>query len=155
MSFDMPWTTIRYGCAIVLALWALQGLRMVLVYLGSVHSPVGIAPSLPLATRSLARSGSSAAYSILLFCFSRPLPLAIAFVAFWVVRLTTRNLLRRLWFRYLAHVLLETQRQSDPSAVQETSGPRFEEALHEAYKFIEAAHAPLSTMGKRGQTGQC
>jgi len=149
----MPWTLVRYGCAAALALWALLGLRMVLVYLGVVRSPIGIGPNLPFATRSLARSVTCAVYSALLFCFSRAATLAVAAVAFWVVRRMVRNLFRRFWFRYLAHVLLDVQRRSDPSAIQDTSGPKFQEALNAAYRTVESAHAPVSPLGKQQEAG--
>ena len=150
----MSWTLVRYGCAIALVLWSLQGVRMVFVYLSVVQSPIGLGPNLPFATRSLARSLNSTVYSAILFCFSGGVTLAVAVVVFWAVRRMVRGLLRRLWFRYLAHVLLDIQRRSDPSAVQETSGPRFQEVLDMAYRVVESAHAPVSPFGKTREAGQ-
>jgi hypothetical protein len=149
----MSWTSVRYVCAIALVLWSLQGVRMVFVYLGVARSAIGVGPNLPFATRSLAWSVNSAVYSAILFLFCRGVTVAVAVVVFWVVRRMVRASLRRLWFRYLAHLFVAMRRRSDPSAVQETSGPIFQEALDMAYRVIESAHAPASPFGKTREEG--
>lgn len=150
----MSWSLVRYVAAIAMGLWALGNLRMVFVYLGLLESPLGLGLHLPFATRSLARSADSAVYSCLLFCVSRGVVLAVAVVAFWIIRWAIQGSLRRLWFRYLAHVLVEIERRSDTSAVQETSGPRFQDAIEAAYIEIASAHAPVSPFGEAPEAGR-
>jgi hypothetical protein len=136
------WMLARYVAAIGIGLWSLQGFRMTFVYLGVAKaSPLGIGTNLPFATRSLATAINCGVYSILLFCFGRPVLLAISVAGYWVLRITLQGFPRRFWFRYLAHVFVEMERRYDPSAVQETSGPRFEEAIGRTYSLIEDAHS--------------
>lgn len=98
------WTLAHYAAAAAMGLGAF--LPAVFLCFSAFHPPpIGI--SLSFATRSLARSMNCAVYSVLLFCFGRGVALIIAVAVYWVVRGMVRRPLQQLWFRYLAHSVLE------------------------------------------------
>lgn len=139
----MSWTLVRYTCVIALLLFSIQNVRMALIYMGFVRSGIGIGAHLPFATDSLARAANFAAYSAILFCLVRGIAVAAAVIVFWAIRRFIRAPLRRLWFRYLAHLFLDIERRLDPSAPRQTSGPEFQTALDAVYRVIESEHVPV------------
>ena len=133
----------RYVLGVGCLIWAVMGIRMVLVYLGAVASATVPVMSYRLATMSLRKSIASVYYAVLLFVCREWTVIAALVVLFWCVRCLTANFVRKVWMEYLANYAVAQMRQIDPEfaeATGKTSSAEFQEALQRARQIIAEDH---------------
>jgi hypothetical protein len=126
MSSGWGFKTLGFAAA----LWSLGSLLMVFVYLGVVRSSSGLGRNIRFATGSLATFANFAVYSALFFSLHGWCTFAVAILSFWCIPHAIRNRIQRLWFIYLAHVLVEIPKTHDP-------GVGFSEATTMALQVVE------------------
>lgn len=173
------WRICGYVMAMALVVWALGEVRMVLVYWRdcAIRAKVegglsaGFDTHLPFATYALGRAIDCLACAVILLGlamlsgdldgFNLPFEFYLGGIGYLIIRGTLFPALRCFWFRCLAQVVVERQRQAMGETAPKELSPKFEEGrafaaieyVHDAYdndsvseKPVVEAHLALATI---------